>query len=126
MILSACYLLWSYQRVWFGEITHEKNKSLPDVSARERWILITMAVVTLWMGVGSAFVTNRTARSSQAVIDQVNPQRLYEGQAPVTPLNAPAVNAPNAHAAAPSTAAPIAVVTPALTQQIPMERRATR
>ncbi len=122
VILSACYLLWSYQRVWFGEITHEKNKSLPDVSARERWILITMAIVTLWMGVGSAFITNRTARSSQTVIDQVNPQRLYEGQAPISP----AVNAPNAHATAPLTAAPIAVVTPAVAQQISLERRATR
>ncbi len=126
VILSACYLLWSYQRVWFGEITHEKNKSLPDVSARERWILITMAIVTLWMGVGSAFITNRTARSSQTVIDQVNPQRLYEGQAPAAPVNTSAGNAPNANAAAPLTATPIAVVTPALTQQISMERRATR
>jgi len=25
VILSACYLLWSYQRVFFGEITKEKN-----------------------------------------------------------------------------------------------------
>jgi NADH-quinone oxidoreductase subunit M len=122
VILSACYLLWSYQRVFFGEITHEKNKSLPDASARERWILITMAIVTLWMGVGSAFITNRTARSSQTVIDQVNPQRVYEGQAPVSPD----MNAANAHVAAPSPAAPIAVVTPALVQQTSMERRATR
>ena len=126
VILSACYLLWSYQRVWFGEITHEKNKSLPDVSARERWILITMAIVTLWMGVGSAFITNRTARSSQTVIDQVNPQRLYEGQAPVAPVNAPAVDGPNTHAAPPLTVAPIAVVTPAVAQQISRERRASR
>jgi NADH-quinone oxidoreductase subunit M len=122
VILSACYLLWSYQRVFFGEITHEKNKSLPDASARERWILVTMAIVTLWMGVGSAFITNRTARSSQTVIDQVNPQRVYEGQAPVSPD----MNAPNAHVAAPPPAAPIAVVTPALAQQISLERRATR
>jgi NADH-quinone oxidoreductase subunit M len=122
VILSACYLLWSYQRVFFGEIRHEKNKSLPDASARERWILVTMAIVTLWMGVGSAFITNRTARSSQTVIDQVNPQRVYEGQAPVSPD----MNAPNAHVAAPPPAAPIAVVTPALAQQISLERRATR
>jgi NADH-quinone oxidoreductase subunit M len=127
VILSACYLLWSYQRVFFGEITHEKNKSLPDASARERWILVTMAVVTLWMGVGSAFITNRTARSSQTVIDQVNPQRIYEGQTPVAPaVNAPATNSPNGHAAAPLTGAPVAVVTPALIHQVSMERRTTR
>jgi len=85
VILSACYLLWSYQRVFFGEITKEKNRTLPDVSARERWILVTMAVVTLWMGIGSAFITRRTAAGAQAVIDQVEPQRPYEAVAPLRP-----------------------------------------
>src|ERR1700682_1137128 len=60
VILSACYLLWSYQRVFFGEVTVEKNRTLPDVSARERFILVTMAVITLWMGLGSVFITGRT------------------------------------------------------------------
>jgi proton-translocating NADH-quinone oxidoreductase chain M len=62
VILSACYLLWAYQRVFFGEVTVEKNKTLSDVSMREKWILLTMAVVTLWMGLGSAFITRRTQR----------------------------------------------------------------
>jgi NADH-quinone oxidoreductase subunit M len=85
VILSACYLLWSYQRVFFGEITKEKNRTLPDVSAREKWILVTMAVVTLWMGIGSVFITRRTAADAQAVIDQVEPQRPYEAAAPARP-----------------------------------------
>jgi NADH-quinone oxidoreductase subunit M len=90
VILSACYLLWSYQRVFFGEVAHEKNKTLPDTSARERWILVTMAVVTIWMGVGSTFITARTATASKTVLDQAEPQRLYEGTA------APAVVEPKA------------------------------
>src|SRR5438477_6398307 len=82
VILSACYLLWAYQRVFFGEVTREKNRSLPDASAREKWILATMAVVTLWMGIGSTFITKRTAAAAQDVIDQVEPQRPYEAAAP--------------------------------------------
>jgi NADH-quinone oxidoreductase subunit M len=82
VILSACYLLWSYQRVFFGEITREKNRTLPDASAREKWILVTMAIVTIWMGVGSTFITARTATAAQDVIDQVEPQRAYEAAAP--------------------------------------------
>jgi NADH-quinone oxidoreductase subunit M len=82
VILSACYLLWSYQRVFFGEITKDKNRTLPDVSAREKWILATMAVVTLWMGISSAFVTRRTSTAAQTVIDEVEPQRPYEAAAP--------------------------------------------
>jgi NADH-quinone oxidoreductase subunit M len=82
VILSACYLLWSYQRVFFGEITKEKNRTLPDASVREKWILATMAVVTLWMGIGSTYITRRTAAAAQTVIDQVEPQRPYEASAP--------------------------------------------
>ncbi len=90
VILSACYLLWSYQRVFFGEITHEKNRTLPDASAREKWILVTMAIVTIWMGIGSTFITARTATAAQEVIDQVEPQRAYEAAAPkvITPSKA--------------------------------------
>jgi NADH-quinone oxidoreductase subunit M len=82
VILSACYLLWSYQRVFFGEITREKNRTLPDASAREKWILVTMAIVTLWMGIGSTFITARTAAAAQDVIDQVEPQHAFEAAAP--------------------------------------------
>jgi NADH-quinone oxidoreductase subunit M len=71
VILSACYLLWAYQRVFFGEVTAEKNRALPDASNREIGILVTMAVITLWMGVGSTFFTHRFAASSQNILDQM-------------------------------------------------------
>src|ERR1700716_2424303 len=71
VILSACYLLWSYQRVFFGEITKEKNRTLPDASAREKGVLVTMAVITLWMGIGSTFITAPTAPAAQSVFDEV-------------------------------------------------------
>jgi NADH-quinone oxidoreductase subunit M len=90
VILSACYLLWSYQRVFFGAITQEKNRTLPDASAREKWILATLAVVTLWMGIGSGFITRRTAAAAQTVIDQVEPQRPYEAAAPSASTPQPA------------------------------------
>ena len=67
--------------MFFGEITQEKNRTLPDISARERWILVTMAVVTLCMGIGSKFITARTAAAAQSVIDEVEPQRPYEAAA---------------------------------------------
>ncbi|HXH67658.1 MAG TPA: NADH-quinone oxidoreductase subunit M [Candidatus Limnocylindrales bacterium] len=71
VILSACYLLWAYQRVFFGEVTHEKNRSLPDASTRERGILFAMAIVTLWMGVGSAYLTRRTATATETIRQQM-------------------------------------------------------
>src|SRR5260370_27527362 len=82
VILSACYLLWSYQRVFFDEITREKNRTLPDASAREKWILATMAVVTVWVGIGSTFIPKLTGAAPRNRIDQVQPQRAGEAAAP--------------------------------------------
>jgi NADH-quinone oxidoreductase subunit M len=67
VILSACYLLWAYQRVFFGEVTREKNRTLPDASARERFILASMSIVILWMGIGSVFLTRRTASATETI-----------------------------------------------------------
>jgi NADH-quinone oxidoreductase subunit M len=78
VILSACYLLWSYQRVFFGEITVEKNKTLPDASERERFILAIMSVVILWMGIGSAFLTRRTATATDTIRKSMQRQQWPE------------------------------------------------
>ena len=78
VILSACYLLWSYQRVFYGDITVEKNKKLPDASGRERFILASMCAVILWMGIGSAFLTKRTADATNTIRKQMERQQLPE------------------------------------------------
>jgi len=75
VILSACYLLWSYQRVFYGEVTVAKNKTLPDASERERFILATMCAVILWMGIGSAFLIKRTAEATNTIRKQMERQQ---------------------------------------------------
>jgi NADH-quinone oxidoreductase subunit M len=51
VIWSACYLLWMYQRVFFGKVTHEVNNALPDLNLREKVALYPIAVAALVMGV---------------------------------------------------------------------------
>jgi len=51
VIWSACYLLWMYQRVFFGKVTHEVNNTLPDLNVFERAALWPTAVIALVMGV---------------------------------------------------------------------------
>jgi NADH-quinone oxidoreductase subunit M len=82
VILSACYLLWSYQRVFFGEIVHTKNRDLPDTSPREEWMLAVLAVVILWMGILSPQFTRRFATPCQAVLEQMNRNTMHEVAAP--------------------------------------------
>jgi len=51
VIWSACYLLWMYQRVFFGKVTHAVNETLPDLDAREKATLWPTAVAALVMGI---------------------------------------------------------------------------
>jgi len=51
VVWSACYLLWMYQRVFFGKVTHAENNTLADLSAREQLALWPTAVAALVMGV---------------------------------------------------------------------------
>ena len=50
IVLGAAYMLWLYQRVFFGEITHEENKTLKDLNLREQWTLIPLIVLCFWIG----------------------------------------------------------------------------
>ncbi len=51
VILSACYMLWMFQRVMFGPVTHAENEKLPDLSLRERLVFAPLLVLIVWMGV---------------------------------------------------------------------------
>src|SRR6266542_1762139 len=50
IVLGAAYLLWLYQRVFFGEITNPANANLPDLSVREQLTLAPLVVAALWIG----------------------------------------------------------------------------
>ncbi len=51
VIWSAIYLLWMYQRVFFGKVTNAVNNSLTDLSEVEKWAVWPCAVAALVMGV---------------------------------------------------------------------------
>jgi NADH-quinone oxidoreductase subunit M len=51
VIWSAAYLLWMYQRVFYGKVTHAENNSLDDLSGFEKWAVWPCAVAALIMGV---------------------------------------------------------------------------
>ena len=51
VIWSAVYLLWMYQRVFYGKVTHAVNETLRDLSGFEKWAVWPCAVMALVMGV---------------------------------------------------------------------------
>jgi NADH-quinone oxidoreductase subunit M len=71
VVLAAVYLLWMYQRVFLGEITNDKNKSLPDCSALEKLILTTVVIVILAMGIYPQPFLRRMDHSVGAIMSRV-------------------------------------------------------
>jgi NADH-quinone oxidoreductase subunit M len=55
VIWGACYLLWMYQKVFYGQIHHDENKTLPDIDSRERISLVPLVVMSVIMGVASPY-----------------------------------------------------------------------
>jgi len=51
VILSATYMLWMFQRVNYGPVTHDENKALPDLRPREWVVIVPIIAVAILMGV---------------------------------------------------------------------------
>jgi NADH-quinone oxidoreductase subunit M len=71
IIFAAVYLLWMYQRVVFGELRHEENRRLRDLTPREWALLAPVLLLIVWIGVYPKAFTARTEATVQALIAQV-------------------------------------------------------
>ncbi len=50
VVLAAAYLLWLYQRVFFGTVTNPKNEKLHDLTPREVATFIPLLIMAFWIG----------------------------------------------------------------------------
>jgi NADH-quinone oxidoreductase subunit M len=51
VILAAIYLLWLVQKVFFGPITNEENRNIPDIAWNEIAAMIPLVIFMVWIGV---------------------------------------------------------------------------
>jgi NADH-quinone oxidoreductase subunit M len=51
VILGAAYMLYLYWRICFGTQRNADAAAMPDLSAREWWLLAPIAAAVLWMGI---------------------------------------------------------------------------
>jgi NADH-quinone oxidoreductase subunit M len=49
-ILAACYMLWLYQRVFFGKASEDLTHHMPDLNVREYAIIVPLILLMVWMG----------------------------------------------------------------------------
>ena len=70
VILSACYMLWMYQRVFFGEHTEDLKHHMPDFNAREWACVIPLVLMMVWMGIGAQDFLPKISETNARILDQ--------------------------------------------------------
>jgi len=84
VILSACYMLWLCQRVFFGEASEQVRSRVGDLNAREFAAIIPLIVMMVWMGVYTRSFLPPVSRANARVLEQttVNVQFQVRNEAP--------------------------------------------
>jgi NADH-quinone oxidoreductase subunit M len=90
IILNAAYMLWLYQRMFFGTIDNPKNEKLTDLSPREWAYMAPLVIMALWIGVYPKPFLNYIERPVNAMVRQVRPTYPIPGMPPaaLTPQRA--------------------------------------
>ena len=81
VILSACYMLWLYQRVFFGEVTEDLRAHLPDLNLREWAVVVPLIAMMVWMGVYSQTFLPAVGKTTARVLSQTQVNVPFQVQA---------------------------------------------
>jgi NADH-quinone oxidoreductase subunit M len=100
VILAAAYLLWLYQRVFFGKITNPKNEKLLDLSPREILTFAPLIIIAFWIGLYPKPFFQILEQPVNQLVMTVRP-------------GYPGINAVNANSQTPASPAGAAVAVPA-------------
>ena len=87
VILSACYMLWMYQRVFYGEAGAEVRSHIPDLNLREWAAIVPLIVMMVWMGVYSQSFLPPVGKNTARVLEQTNVNVPY--RVPLTTAHRP-------------------------------------
>lgn len=68
IIVGAIYMLSAYKKMFFGDVTKEENKNLPDVNKRELIALVPLSIITIWLGVYPKPVLEPIDNSVKAIV----------------------------------------------------------
>jgi NADH-quinone oxidoreductase subunit M len=90
----------------FGQVTHEVNKTLPDLNLREYAVLLPLVVLAFWIGIYPKPFFNYINNPVEKIVHQVNPD-FYKS---AVSQSAALPNAPRASESAPAPPAPVVEV----------------
>jgi NADH-quinone oxidoreductase subunit M len=70
VIFSACYLLWLYQRVFFGRASEGVTHHMSDMVPREWACILPLLVLMVWMGVYTQTFLPPISAQNARILDQ--------------------------------------------------------
>jgi NADH-quinone oxidoreductase subunit M len=70
VILSACYMLWLYQRLFYGDTPGEVASHMHDLNGREWALAVPLVAMMLWMGVYTTSFLPPVTRANAAILEQ--------------------------------------------------------
>ncbi len=79
VILAALYMLTMVQRMFFGPLSNNANRSLPDLTVRETIVLAPAIVLIFVIGLFPSLFLDKSSQSVTAVIEQYRDgRRAYQ------------------------------------------------
>jgi NADH-quinone oxidoreductase subunit M len=82
VILSACYMLWLYQRVFYGETPAEVRHHIFDLQPREWAAIAPLILMMVWMGMYSQSFLPAVRRTTARILEQTQVNVQIRVQAP--------------------------------------------
>ena len=84
-IWSVVYMLWMFQRVMYGKLENDANKTLPDMTRGEKLVLFPLVLLIFVLGVvPTPILLNKVNHSVNTVMTQTQP--VYDDPFAVPPL----------------------------------------
>jgi len=72
VILSATYMLWMFQRVNYGPVNRDENRSMSDLGGREWAMVVPVVAVAVLMGVAPNLFLKPIEPSVDRMVNQVH------------------------------------------------------
>jgi NADH-quinone oxidoreductase subunit M len=88
VILSACYMLWLYQRAFYGKASESVSHHMYDLTPREWLAIIPLIALMVWMGTFTqSFIPSISAQNARILQDSGKPRMEHVHNRPLNHMS---------------------------------------
>jgi NADH-quinone oxidoreductase subunit M len=85
VILSACYMLWLYQRTFYGKTSEAVQHHVPDLTTREWVAIMPLLLLMFWMGIYSETFMPAISAQNTVILRDMETNRVDAASVPTLP-----------------------------------------